>query len=215
VARASFSWAESAWGSRASILFPVALAAMTALLSFVTPPALGFCTGLRDAFANDLRLFVGIPEFTIGLDILHRSGWVDVKIVAAELFVEAECGLVATEVEQAVKGSLDVACVGDGRAQDGFSTTGVYSLTAFGLSRGGLMRDHRWIRACWRSRSWLTLPGCLSPCGLLSGVLDGLVEASLEERQGWQFSEVFTDADGFGIQLEEFHLFGIGCGTED
>jgi len=46
-------------------------------------------------------------------------------------------------------------------------------------------------------------------------MLDGLVEAGLEERQRWQFSEVFTDADGFGIQLEEFHLFGIGCGTEN
>ena len=73
-----------------------------------------------------LRLLVGIPEFTIGLDILHRRGWIDVKIVAAELFVEAECGLVATEVEQTVKGTFDVAGVGDGRAQDGFHDRGVF-----------------------------------------------------------------------------------------
>ena len=67
-----------------------------------------------------------IPQFTISLDILHRRGWVDIKIVAAELFVETECGLAAAEAEQAVKGPLDVAGVGDGGAQDGFHDWGVF-----------------------------------------------------------------------------------------
>ena len=83
--------------------------------------------GSQASFSRSwIRLFVGIPEFTISLDILHRRVWVDVKIVAAELFVEVKCGLVATEVEQTVKRTLDMVGVGDGRAQDGFHDRGVF-----------------------------------------------------------------------------------------
>ena len=51
--------------------------------------------------------------------------------------------------------------------------------------------------------------------GLLSGMLDGLVQAAFEQLHGGEFGEVFAHADGSGIELEKFHLLGIGRGTED
>ena len=55
----------------------------------------------------------------------------------------------------------------------------------------------------------------MSAGGLLPGVLERLVEAGLEQFHGRQFGEIFADADGFGIEFEEFHLLGVGGGTED
>jgi hypothetical protein len=51
--------------------------------------------------------------------------------------------------------------------------------------------------------------------GELAGVGDGLMQAGLEELDRREFGEVFADADGFGIELEQLHLLGIGGGTEN
>ena len=46
-------------------------------------------------------------------------------------------------------------------------------------------------------------------------MLDSLMQAGAQEMHRRQFGEVFADADGFGIELQEFHLFDVGCGAED
>jgi len=41
------------------------------------------------------------------------------------------------------------------------------------------------------------------------------VQTALEQLHRGKFGEVFADTDGSGIELEKFHLLGIGGGTED
>lgn len=42
-----------------------------------------------------------------------------------------------------------------------------------------------------------------------------LVQPGAEQRQRRQLREVFADADGFGIELKQLHLLGIGGGAQD
>ena len=48
------------------------------------------------------------------------------EVIAAELFVELECGFMAAEVEQAVEGAFNVPGIGAAGAQDGFDDWGVF-----------------------------------------------------------------------------------------
>jgi hypothetical protein len=41
-------------------------------------------------------------------------------------------------------------------------------------------------------------------------MFDGLVETGAEDFERRQFGEIFAHPNGFGIELEKFHLLGIG-----
>jgi hypothetical protein len=46
-------------------------------------------------------------------------------------------------------------------------------------------------------------------------VFDRLVQPPAQQRQRRQGGQVFADADRLGVQLQQFHLLGIGVGAQD
>jgi hypothetical protein len=50
---------------------------------------------------------------------------------------------------------------------------------------------------------------------LLPGVFNCLVKTALQQFHGREFGEIFTDANGFRVELEQFNLLRIGGRTEN